>query len=168
MTELSSIVKEEAERLSKWTEYVHPGSIEDFIKSISILVNLKLQEHNHSVISMNVGDMSLCVTITRYLLNWLTSALSKREDSRFKESKRPYHEIYHFVKSILQSPPMESADLMEEERSKEVVIVPNVPYKCKRCGKRTLRATTVQTRSFDEAATIFYQCMNCDYVNTEY
>lgn len=56
--------------------------------------------------------------------------------------------------------------LMERIQKEEIAIdrstlVPNVPNPCKHCGKKTVRMTTKNTRSFDEPATLIFSCLSC-------
>lgn len=65
----------------------------------------------------------------------------------------------------------ESIDISDESKnvkkevhmiSKDVETLPKVKMKCKKCGNNEAYYFVAQTRSADEAPTIFYRCTKCD------
>jgi len=69
-----------------------------------------------------------------------------------------------------------SADVLEPEKYKTILEkreleeyrknnqVTSDAYKCKKCGERKCQVTQKQTRSGDEPATTFVECMECGYM----
>ena len=69
-----------------------------------------------------------------------------------------------------------SADVLEPEKYKTILEkreledyrknnqVTSDAYKCKKCGERRCQVTQKQTRSGDEPATTFVECMECGYM----
>lgn len=63
----------------------------------------------------------------------------------------------------------EKIDISEESKSrkevfmieKEVKILPKVKADCRKCGNKEAYYFVQQTRSADEAPTIFYECTKC-------
>ncbi len=65
------------------------------------------------------------------------------------------------LQSIRKKEQQTMADELQERN--KVVLEPNWPFPCKRCNQKKIYYWTAQTRSSDEAATVFYKCLACGY-----
>ncbi|XP_076436467.1 DNA-directed RNA polymerase I subunit RPA12-like [Babylonia areolata] len=59
-------------------------------------------------------------------------------------------------------------DMTERHFDIEAPTGPKVDRKCKECGHEEMTYSTRQTRSADEGQTVFYCCVKCKAVETEY
>lgn len=77
-------------------------------------------------------------------------------------SKRGAPDRYSICRDLIEAESMARQQYMDEHATPdESAPVPNWPHPCKQCGKHSIYMWTAQTRSSDEASTVFYKCLSC-------
>ena len=88
----------------------------------------------------------------------------KVKDQLHRKSKMTYSETYKFVENLLHEDDVLRAVKDEEDEDEQDIPKNNLKesfFKCKFCKSRNVTYIQKQTRSADEAMTIFITCQDC-------
>lgn len=135
------------------------SEIVDTIKSIlSMRARIYINKNKTGMGSLNMTDLAAIRLMVERVLDPIVEEIPTiigkfgRSDADLLIAKMPRDQD-----SILA---------LQAVPDKALKLEPNCDRKCRKCDKQRVFFHDVQTRSSDEASTIFYLCLECDHVWT--